>query len=756
MHPHPCPGRHFVRALSVFLILACPRPAAAQARVIAGRVLGLRDSLPVAGAGVMALGTGQRAVTDTAGRFTMPGLPSDTLRLVIRSPTFVPDTVSLPSGRDTVTIYVRSIIIQLAPIEVQGTSISARLRFDNVAQPSVITISPEEIRAAPALFEPDVIRAVQLLPGTVSRNDYSIGYNVRGGETDQNLVTMDGIPVFNPSHLGGLFSTFDADAIDHADFLTGGFPAGYSGRLSSVLDIAIKNGDSTHVHGSGQVSLLSSKLLLDGPLPGHGTFLASVRRTYLDAVVSAVSSEVLPYYFDDALGKLRQPFGPHRALDVTGYWGRDALNMQLVSATATRDAVNLLFDWGNRVLGATYRDTLAGIALRARAGVSEFSTTLGLLPSLARFDNRARLRTAGLSLTPPTGPSNTLELGAGVEDYAMDYSIASPALQTTLLDAHYRPTVWSAYLDDQWSPADWLRLRPGVRVERVPGADFTGFSPRVAYKIFLSKNVALTGSAGRYFQAIHSIRDQQFPVTIYEFWIGADSNVPVGRADHLVLGLEAWPTKVLQLTVEGYRKTFDDLVTPNRAQNLRVQGDEFNLVSGDAWGWDVLLRRHVGRVRGWIAYSFTKATRVSQGITYPPAQDRRHTVNVVLETRGPWGSDMGVRWGYGSPLPYTGFLGEWDHRSYSAIDGTFDEGDGEPIGGPINGERYPPYTRLDVGFRWTWHRWGAVWNPYLQIINVYNRRNVFLYFFDYGDSPPTRTGVSQLPFLPTFGMEVHF
>ena len=341
----------------------------------------------------------------------------------------------------------------------------ARRRFEAIAQPSVITISPEEIRAAPTLLEPDVIRAVQLLPGTVARNDYSIGYNVRGGETDQNLVTLDGIPVFNPSHLAGLFSTFDADAVDHADFLTGGFPAGYSGRLSSVLDITVKDGDTTKLRGDGAVSLLSSKLLLQGPLPGGGSLLGSLRRTYLDAVVSTFTSEVLPYYFTDALAKLHQPLGAgaHRSLDITGYWGKDALDMELVSATATRSAVRLLFDWGNRVLGATYRDTIAGVPLMLRGGVSEFSSTLGLLPSLAQFDNRALLRTAALSFTPPTWSDNTLELGGSVESYAMDYGIRSLALQTTLLDMHYRPTDWAAYVDDQWAPASWLRLRPGLR-----------------------------------------------------------------------------------------------------------------------------------------------------------------------------------------------------------------------------------------------------------------------------------------------------
>ena len=188
--------------------------------------------------------------------------------------------------------------------------------------------------------------------------------------------------------------------------------------------------------------------------------------------------------------------------------------------------------------------------------------------------------------------------------------------------------------------------------------------------------------------------------------------VPVARADHLVFGLEAWPTAALQLTVEAYRKTFANLVTPDRAQDPGAGGLRVLPVSGDASGVDVLLRRHVGTVRGWIAYSFEKSTRVAQGVTYPPAQDRRHTLNVVLETRGPWHSDMGVRWGFGSPLPYTGFLGEWNHRRYSAIDNTFFDAEAEPIGGPIKGPRYPPYKRLDGGFRWSRHPWGAVGKPY--------------------------------------------
>ncbi len=749
-------ARAIVRLLALS-VAALHAASAQEPRVIRGRVLEERDSTAVPRMLVEIVGTRIRTLTDSLGGFALRGAPDRDVLVTARGPAFRPDTVFLSLSRDTLTLYLPRLVLQMAPVEVRGERTVPRARFEEIAQPSIITMTGEEMRAAaPSLLEPDVIRTIQLLPGTVAKNDYSIGYNVRGGEADQNLVLLDGVTVFNPSHLGGLFSTFDAEAIGQTDFLTGGFPAGYSGRLSSVLDIGVRPGDANRVHGAAGVSLLSSKLLLEGPLPGRASWLASVRRTYLDAVVSAFTKEVLPYYFTDGLAKLQVPTGQEGYVSLTGYWGRDALDFPLVDSTASRDRVDLVFKWGNAILGLAARQRVGSAHVEARAAISDFNSTLGLLPKLARFDNGARLWTGGVALEPDLGPRHTTRLGLGMERYTMHYAVSSPTLNTTFFTARYAPTVWSAYLDEQWTPGRRLRLRPGLRVEHIPEASFTGLSPRIAYKVFLTRDFALTGSAGRYFQPIHSIRDQELPITIYEFWIGADRYVPVAHSDHLVVGVEGWLDPTFQFTVEGYRKTFTNLVTPNRAQDLRLQGDEFIPAKGNAWGFDVLLRRHLGRVKGWIAYSFTKATREAEGVTYPPAHDRRHTLNLVLQAPGPLGSDLSLRWGYGSPLPYTGFLGQWDHRFYSAIEERFVDRLEEPISGPLNGERYPNYSRLDAGFRWSFKKWGASWEPYLQAVNLYNRRNVFFYFFDYGAAPPTRTGVSQLPVLPTFGLEVRF
>jgi hypothetical protein len=338
----------------------------------------------------------------------------------------------------------------------------------------------------------------------------------------------------------------------------------------------------------------------------------------------------------------------------------------------------------------------------------------------------------------------------------MNYGVRSLALETSLFQAHYAPTVWSLFADDRWRVAGWLLLRPGARLDYVTGPDQAFVSPRISFRTFLSPTDAIQGSVGRYHQAIHSIRDQEIPVTIFEFWIGADRYIPVGRSDHVVLGYERWFGRDIQLTVEGYRKTFANLVTPNRGQDLRLAGDEFIPADGDAWGADLLLRKHAGAVRGWIAYGYTRTVRRAQGVEFPPAHDRRHTLNVIAFLPGPIGSDLGVRFGVGSPLPYTGFIGEWDHRLYDATTNRFSDYETEPISSTINGQRYPTYTRLDVSLRWQFEKWGGQWEPYVQVANVYNRMNPFVYVFDYDTAPPTRTGVSQIPLLPTVGVEFWF
>ena len=730
---------------------------AQQVRTLSGRVLAASDSVPLNSVRVRVIGLRQRTSTDARGAFTLPGLPVREVRLVFERIGIVPDTIVVSAVQVAVTVFLRSRPVLLSPM-VTEAGLIARERFELMAQTSTMSLDPLEIASLPGLAEPDVARVVQLLPGTVAKNDFSTGFNVRGGESDQNLIRLDGATVFNPSHLGGLFSTFDAAAVERVDFITGGFPAGYGGRLSSVLDVELRPGNADGTRLTGGISFLSSRLLVEGPVGTTGaTYLFSARRTYADRFADAFSDDPFRYYFADALGKVTVSSGRGGSVSVTGYWGRDVLLLPWVDPKPGQDGVDLDFWWGNRLVGLTFRQPLGGVTLEQHVSVSEFSTRLALLPDVFSSDNRARVHSVQTTLAASPGSRHQMRLGGGYESFHMVQRRRQEALGQDLLNLTYQPRIWSLYLDDQWKPTEWLLLRPGIRVEHVAGGvDFTAVAPRIAAKLFLSRDFALVGSAGRYYQAVHSIRDQELPITIFDIWIGADEVTPVARSDHLVLGLERWFGTATSLTVEGYLKGFDDLVARNPLDDPKIRGDEFVPADGYARGVDVLLRRHIGAVTGWAAYSFTRTVRRTATDTFPPAHDRRHTVNLVLQAPGPLGSRVGVRWGYGSPLPYTGIVGQWLHREYNPETHAFDRFEEESISTTINGERYPHYSRLDVSFRWEFHKWGATWRPYFQVVNAYNRKNVFVYTFDYSTEPASRSGFSQLPILPSLGVDFEF
>jgi len=631
----------------------------------------------------------------------------------------------------------------------------ARQRFEVKAQTSTVTLKPVDLSDAPMLLEPDPIRTVQLLPGTVAKSDFTVGLNVRGGEADQNLIRLDGMPIFNPFHFGGLFSTFDNAAVDQIEFLTGGFPAEYGGRLSSVLDVDLRSGNANSTDVNGLVSLLSSKLLVEGPVGNTGlTFMLGGRRTYADALVSVADPDLVPYYFADAIAKVTAPMPQGGSLSVTGYWGRDVLDAPWVDEEPGREGVDLVLDWGNQLLGVRLRQPLGSFEVDQLVSVSRFSSGVGLEPDVFSHDNTARVLTLQTAVVLPRIWRNDVRVGVGLEDYAMTFDAVSAAFETSSLALEYGPAVWSAFLDDQIRLVDWLLLRPGVRVEHVAGGrNETFVAPRVSLKAFVTGDFAITGSAGRYFQPIHSIRDQDLPVTMFDFWIGADELTPVARAEHLVAGVESWFGTSVSLSVEGFVKSFEDLVIQNDADDPQIRGDEFVAATGYAHGVDVLLRKYSGAVTGWLAYGFVTAERESGGVEFPPTHDRRHTLDLMLQSKGPLGSRMNVHWGYGSPLPYSGIVGQWHHREYNAELNTFDRFDDEAVSTVRNGERFPHYSRLDIGLSWEFAKWGATWRPYLQVINVYNRSNVWFYTFDYDRSPPTRTGMTQLPVFPTIGLE---
>ena len=260
-----------------------PQPLAGQTRDLVGTVRAVEDDSALEGVSVEVSGFPGAAVTDPDGFFALGGLPGGEFSLVFSRLGIATDTLLVPVGTDSVEVFLETSAVELAGILVETSAAArARARFEQSAQASAVTVDARDILRTPTFLEADVIRMIQLLPGTGAINDYTVGYNARGGEVDQNLIQLDGVTIFNPSHLGGLFSTFDAQAVGDIEYLTGGFPSHYSGRLSSVLDVRTRPG-SPEFGVMGQISLLSSKVLVEGSLPfGNSTFLVAGRRIYAD------------------------------------------------------------------------------------------------------------------------------------------------------------------------------------------------------------------------------------------------------------------------------------------------------------------------------------------------------------------------------------------------------------------------------------------------------------------------------------------
>ncbi|MCU0646636.1 MAG: Plug domain-containing protein [Gemmatimonadaceae bacterium] len=629
----------------------------------------------------------------------------------------------------------------------------------------MLTVRGESLKRVPVIGEPDVLRVVQLLPGVVATNDFTAGYNVRGGESDQNLVLLDGFPIYNPFHLGGLFGTFIDETVAEFDLIPGGFPARYGSRLSSVLSVTPKAEERSGAHGSATVSVLATTLSLGGSATANTSWNIAARRTYADQFVALLSDNQLPYYFTDVQAHVRHRLPQGGVVTLTSYVGQDILDAALgtFGDSTVAGTGALRFDWGNTLLGASYTQPLARLAggdsaqLMQRLSRTTFGTTLDLGSGSVRFINRLADTRAWGEVTRWQGRHETL-LGYEVSAYRLRYDIdADAAGAAELLRVRQRPTATGVYVDHTIRGSR-VNARVGLRGETVTGTGWTGVSPRLSMKWFATRDLAFTLAGSKTTQWTPALRNEQAPVRIFDFWLASDRQTPVARAWQGIGGVERWFGSNRFIRVEAYGKWYDRLPSSNLFNDPALQGDEFIVTTGRSYGVDVLVRQLESRkLSGWLAYSFARSTRDGPEGQFAPVQDRRHNLNLVTSWRpgGKW--SYGVRLGLGTGTPFTDVVGQLVRRRYDPITNSFNDGgrevQREPIGGVRNGARFPLFQRLDLSVTRT-ATGGLKWAPYLSLINAYNANNVFTYVFDYADNPPTRTAFSQFPLLPTAGVSI--
>jgi hypothetical protein len=753
--------------LATALLFATAQPPADSLATVRGRVTDAATAAPIAEVAVTVVGTRLGTITDAEGRYVLPRVPAGSLAVSAARIGYATRTerLTLAGGESrTLDLVLATSTTELRAVRVEAQS-AEREEFTLSPNPGLFTVRGETLKRVPVIGEPDVLRVVQLMPGVVATNDFNAGYNVRGGESDQNLVLLDGYPIYNPFHLAGLFGTFIDETVGEFELMPGGFPARYGSRLSSVLSITPKAEERSGIHGTASASVLASTLSLGGRVGGRTSWNVAGRRTYADRFVALISDQSLPYWFTDVQAHVKHQLPNGGTLSATAYTGEDVLDGFLggLGDSTSAGTGDLRFDWGNTVLGVAWEQPLERLPASDSARVMQrlsrtgFGTGLNLGSGSLTLDNTLVESRAWGELTRWRGRHETL-LGYEWSTYRVRYDVDAPAAGgDPIFQVRQNPTAGALYVDHTVRLSS-ITARAGLRAETVTGTDWIGLSPRLSLKWFANEDLAFTLAGGRTTQWTPALRNEQAPVRIFDFWLTSDRDTPVAEAWQTIGGVERWFGSNRFVRVEAYHKAYGRLPSSNLFNDPAVRGDEFIITTGESYGVDVLLRQlERGRVSGWLAYSYGVSTRDGPDGRFAPVQDRRHNLNVVSSYRpgGSW--TYGLRLGLGTGTPFTDVVGQLVRRRYDPLTNSFStddrEPEREPIGGVRNAARFPLFQRLDLSVTRT-STGKRTWAPYLSLINAYNARNVFTYVFDYVDNPPTRTTISQFPVIPTVGVSV--
>ena len=711
------------RVLAAWLLSA----GAAQAATLSGFVTDADNGEALIRAAVAVEGLQLGAVSNNSGYYAVKQVPAGTHVVSASHPGYQTRWDTLRFGADEIV----RLNLALVPKPVVGEQIAVEAER--------ISLRAKPVQQLPALGEADLLRSLQLLPGIQAVSDISSGLYVRGGGPDQTAILLDDIPLYNPSHLFGLFSTFNPDAIKEVNLYKGAYPAPYGRTLGAVLDVSNREGNRKRTSGRGGVSLISGRLLTEGPV-GQGSWMLAGRRTYLEPVLSAIRSRgvdiPLNYYFYDFNGKVNQRWGDD-TFTVSTYWGQDDLRLDLEDDESLVD-----LRWGTRALTArwtrVFSPTLFGHFMAAGSSY-ESIIALRFLDAPVRIANSIRDWSLKGDLDYFANRHHTLSLGFLATLF--EFHFARSFNERTQLDLRQEPVLLEGYVQDEWRVGSTTRVQLGGRGTYFSVGDRWHFAPRLALSQALSDKVRVKAAGGVYRQHLQLITTEGFSGG--DFWVPLDNTVEPGRSYQAVTGVEWTPSPRYQFSVEAYYTDLANLVTVDTEvpdDNEATHSEAVFKSGGTGWakGLEVFWQRRTGALTGWIGYAlgWTRRTfpELNDGRPFPPKHDRRHDLSFVASYK------VGA-WRFGASLAYA------SGQAFTPVSETPAQ---------LNSARLLPYHRLDVSTSRSFELWRTASEFYVQIFNVYSRRNEWFLQLDSVDPEVDPRKIKQLPIIPTLGFNFNF
>ena len=759
--------------LNKAIIITRPNKLADQKFTISGYITDASDGEVLIGANIFATKYKIGAVTNSYGFYSITLPSSDTLGIVFSFIGYTPQIKKLRFQKDMI------LNIELAPVsrQLDEAVVIASLNDDNIekAQMGVIDVPISKINELPAILgETDVLKIIQLLPGVQSGNEGTTGFYVRGGNADQNLVQLDEATVYNPNHLFGLFSTFNSRALNDVSLIKGGFPAQYGGRLSSILDISMKEGNNRKTEVNGGLGLISSQLTVEGPLKtGQASYIISARRTYLDLLLRPVlpQGQNTIYHFYDINAKVNWQIGSKDKVFLSFFKGLDdaayrdpsrlSYGMKFGNSTATL-RWNHLF--GNKLFLNTsliYNDYLLKFSTTQNQFSAEVFSGITDVSAKAEFQYFP-------------GPKHDIRFGSHYIQHNLRSSGKSEVLpkdlQANVLNINSIPSRYfnelALYFNDEIQISDVLSLNLGVRTPFFLSSDVNYYriEPRASVKVSTSHTSSIKTSFTVMNQFLHLVPNATATLPI-DIWIPSSGLTKPQLSEQVALGyFQNFASNKYESSIEFYYKTMDNQIAFKEGnQLLENQNIDNELVYGKGWsyGAEFFLKKKTGRLTGWASYTLSWTNQqfpdLNNGESFPFKYDRRHVLSLVgvYKLNEKWSLSANFVFSSGSviTLPVGRVTTQHGGTLFPGYYYVYEN---------RNNYRLASYHRLDVSASYRKKRtfFGKEYNSewVFGLYNAYSRQNPYFAYLtvDPNNDQPKAYQVSLLPIIPSVTFNFNF
>jgi len=758
---------HLLPLLFIFL-LACTKVGHAQSSQasVSGFISDAASGETLLAANVALLEINRGTTSNTLGYYSITNITPGRYTLavsyigyeVFRMP------INLDSGQNLrLDIELEAEIISGEEIVVESTREQEELKNIGRAQ-----ITTQTIKELPAIFEADVFRSIQYLPGVKAASDFSSGLYIRGGSPDQTLILLDRTTVYNPSHFFGFFSTFNPDAIKDVRLYKGGYPPEYGGRLGSVLSIYNKDGNRNNYRATTTLGMLASRIAIEGPIP-KGSFMLATRRSTLEPLLGALraNNDNIPslFYFLDTNGKLNLDLSDNDKVSIAFYSGKDRVDFPFGDDAAFK------LHYGNQTISTNWthifnENVFSNFVLTGSRYFNFPSFEIGGTP-FNRDNNIYDLSLkADIEYLPTEKHTMATGIWAGVFTFRIQDQFDGQNTFGQRIHAQYA----SWYAQDEWRPTSDWKILGGFRLNAFSDGNYLRLEPRISVEYLRWQRIRLQTAYGRYNQFFTLITNEAF--SGFDLWLTSDQGIKPSYGDQYIFGLKTIPFEGYGFDIEGYYRTMKDLFEldpflPNAAG--LAYADLFRFGDGSAYGVEAMFEKRTGKLTGYIGYTWGYTWRRFPGFNtdplydrstgleakarfYPPKYDRRHDVNLILNYSLNQKWKLTTAWVYATGQAYTKVLGR-----YALHDDPFsaDEFNNAFTVGKVNASRLLAYHRLDLSLQRSGSVFGLETLLQIQIINLYNRRNVWFQSFDFDENPVQQTDVTLLPIIPALSFTIN-